>query len=101
MQVEKNRDVVSYEVDWLAVAIAQIGSIAKTAAAIGVSRDTVSRWLNKGLADARLRDVLLLADKGRVDFSLLLKRTGPPTAGMVKGTSFEGTRLDPATRKHR
>jgi hypothetical protein len=101
MKVEKNRDVVTYEVDWLAFAIGNLGGFAKTAAAVGVSRDTISRWLNKGLLDARVCDVLLLAKKSTVPVELLLKRTGPPTAGMVKGTSFEGTRLDPATRKHR
>jgi hypothetical protein len=63
--------------DYLAVAINNIGSIDAAARIAGVSRMSIYKWLDDGLADAPLRSVIALAKKGDVPIYDLMRRIGP------------------------
>jgi len=64
-------------VDWLAVAIGNLGGIESAALAVGVSKQTVYTWLDKGLARTEFSRVAALAEKGDVPLEYLSRRLGP------------------------
>lgn len=66
------------KIDWLGVAVSQIGGIAKTAKLVGRSEKTIRRWLKEGLLDARLKDLLVIAGRSQVLISSLVARRRPP-----------------------
>jgi hypothetical protein len=65
------------KIDWLAVAVHEIGGVRATAKLVGRSDATVRRWLKDGLLDTRLKDIVVMADASQVLLEHLARRVGP------------------------
>ena len=77
---KKNNDPVLRErIDWLAVAIGNLGNITGTARKLGVTEKLICDWLDKGLESVPFGMVAKLSEKGDVPLVNLAKRLGPWT----------------------
>ncbi len=63
------------EIDWLAVAIWEMGGVGPSAKALEVSQATICRWLGKGMAGVRFSTVKRLSKLGGIPMEAL--RLGP------------------------
>lgn len=63
--------------DWLAVAIGNIGGVGKAAKVMGVSRQTIYNWLDKGVGTIEFKEMVKLARIGDVPIEYLARRLGP------------------------
>jgi len=71
------------KVDWLAVAIGNIGSPKKAAGKLATTEGTVYEWLERGLATVPFYCVVQLSKFGDVPLEYLARRLGPDEAAMA------------------
>lgn len=60
--------------DWLAVAIGNLGGVVPAAKALKVSRQTIHAWLTYGLADVSFDKIVRLSEGGDVPMEYLARR---------------------------
>lgn len=78
---KKNNDPVLRErIDWLAVAIGNLGNITGTARKLGVTEKLICDWLDKGLESVPFGMVAKLSEKGDVPLGCGRPSTIPPSA---------------------
>lgn len=63
--------------DWLAVAIGNLGGVARAASTLHVQRQTVYNWLNQGLGNVEFSQVVEISKAGDVPLEYLARRLGP------------------------
>ena len=63
--------------DWLAVAIGNLGGPGPAARSLNVSRQTIYAWLSDGLAGVAFEKICLISSKGDVPLEYLARRLGP------------------------
>ena len=67
----------SGKVDWLAVAIHQVGGINGASKKFEVTPDTIVRWLKRGVGTLPFYRVVEIADASQLPVGLFCQRTGP------------------------
>ena len=77
--------------DWLAVAIHNVGGISKAAKQLGVSQMLLCSWLENGLSRVKFESVVKLSELGDVPLEFLARRLrkhpGQPKTGSHKQTT--------------
>jgi hypothetical protein len=74
---EHRGGVIGNRIDWLSVAIANMGGISRAAKVMAVSRQTIYDWLDDGIGTVQSSVVIKLARLSDVPLDFLAKRTGP------------------------
>jgi hypothetical protein len=64
-------------IDWLAVAIGNLGGPGPATRVLGLSRQTVYTWLNEGLGKTAFEHVVALSNAADVPLEYLARRLGP------------------------
>ena len=78
MDKSKHRGgVIVNRVDWLAVAVGNVGGIPQMARKLGVKSKMVIHWLDHGLGAVAFETVVKLAWMGDVPLEFLARRLGP------------------------